>query len=97
MQAQVSEEVKSARLQRLQDVLVAQQKAFNASQIGKTLPVLVSGLGRKTGQMHGRSPYLQAVHFDHDRARIGDIMDVRVIGASQNSLTGERLDALAPA
>ena len=37
---QVPEDVKSARLARLQELLVAQQTAFNQSLIGKTLPVL---------------------------------------------------------
>jgi tRNA-2-methylthio-N6-dimethylallyladenosine synthase len=88
MGAQVPDEVKSARLRELQAVLSAQQGDFNAAQVGKILPVLITGEGRKPGQKHGRSPYMQAVHFLSD-AKAGDIAGVRIASASQNSLGGE--------
>lgn len=96
MMGQVSEEAKGERLARLQALLSDQQRAFNASQIGRILPVLVTGDGRRSGQKHGRSPYLQSVHFDETKAQNGDVVDVRITGSSQNSLTGE-LPALTPA
>jgi tRNA-2-methylthio-N6-dimethylallyladenosine synthase len=89
MMAQVAEEAKAERLARLQALLSQQQLAFNQAQIGRSLPILVTGDGRKAGQKHGRSPYLQAVHFAGSSARNGDIVDVKITGASQNSLTGE--------
>lgn len=89
MLAQVREPMKSERLARLQALLTDQQRAFNEAQIGKALPVLVVGPGRNQGQMHGRSPYLQAVHFNDHRLAAGDIVTVRIVGASQNSLAGE--------
>lgn len=95
MLAQIAEDVKTERLARLQALLFEQQTAFNHAQIGGVLGVLVAGRGRKPGQSHGRSPYLQAVHFQDDTARDGDIVPVRIIGASQNSLTGERADVTA--
>jgi tRNA-2-methylthio-N6-dimethylallyladenosine synthase len=88
MGGQVSEQAKSERLARLQQVLFAQQLAFNRTHIGASLPVLVAGEGRLPGQKHGRSPYLQAVHFEDDGARAGDVVDVRITGATQNSLGG---------
>jgi tRNA-2-methylthio-N6-dimethylallyladenosine synthase len=91
MLAQINEDVASERLARLQTLLFDQQRSFNDAQIGRVLPVLVSGKGRMPGQMYGRSPYLQAVHFAGP-ARMGDTIDVRVIGASQNSLKAERVD-----
>jgi tRNA-2-methylthio-N6-dimethylallyladenosine synthase len=90
MLAQVDEAVKCERLARLQALLSGQQRAFNAAQIGRVLPVLVASVGRKAGQMHGRSPYLQAVHFEDASARPGDIVPVRIVAASQNSLSGVR-------
>ena len=89
MHGHLPESVKDERLQALQGLLRQQQTAFNAAQIGKTLPVLVTGKGRNAGQMHGRSPYLQAVHFDGPERLNGQIVDVKIIGASLNSLTGE--------
>jgi tRNA-2-methylthio-N6-dimethylallyladenosine synthase len=88
MHGQVSEQVKSERLARLQSLLAEQQRAFNASQIGRSLPILVTGNGRKPGQKHGRSPYLQAVHFANADAQVGDIVNVRIVSATQNSLAG---------
>lgn len=89
MHGHVSEAVKDERLQALQALLREQQTEFNASQIGKSLPVLVTGKGRNAGQMHGRSPYLQAVHFEGPESLNGKIVDVKIVGASLNSLTGE--------
>ncbi len=87
MHGQVDEAMKRERLARLQSVLSEQQSRFNEGQVGRTLPVLVAGKGRAPGQKHGRSPYLQAVHFESG-AREGEIVQVRIIGASQNSLAG---------
>ncbi|MEH6676608.1 tRNA (N6-isopentenyl adenosine(37)-C2)-methylthiotransferase MiaB [Phenylobacterium sp.] len=85
---QVAEEVKAERLARLQAVLDEQQVAFNAAQVGKTLPVLFERLGRHPGQLVGRSPYLQGVHAQADPSLIGQIAPVRIEAASKNSLSG---------
>jgi tRNA-2-methylthio-N6-dimethylallyladenosine synthase len=90
MMGQVADGAKTERLLRLQELLWEQQKAFNAGQVGQVLPVLVTGEGRRAGQKHGRSPYLQAVHFDDTTARNGDIVAVRIKASSQNSLAGVR-------
>src|SRR5690606_8176904 len=90
MVGQVSEKAKTERLHQLQALLFAQQSAFNAAQVGRTLPVLVTGDGRKPGQKHGRSPYLQSVHFTDTTAQNGDIVDVRITASTQNSISGER-------
>jgi tRNA-2-methylthio-N6-dimethylallyladenosine synthase len=90
MMAQIPEDVKDARLQALQAVLRDQQNAFNQSQIGRTLPVLVERPGRRPGQSQGRSPYMQAVHFESHRPDlIGEIVPVTICAASLNSLTAE--------
>ncbi|MBY9066028.1 tRNA (N6-isopentenyl adenosine(37)-C2)-methylthiotransferase MiaB [Hyphomonas sp. WL0036] len=89
MHGHLPEAVKDERLQALQALLREQQMAFNASQVGESLPVLVTGRGRNEGQMHGRSPYLQAVHFEGPESLNGQIVDVKIVGSSLNSLTGE--------
>ena len=89
MPRQVSEDVKSERLKRLQDLLYEQQHAFNQSLVGKTLSVLVEGTGREDGQLFGRAPYLQGTHFDGDANLIGQIVDVKITSAGKNSLIGE--------
>ena len=85
---QVDEEVKADRLQRLQTLLSAQQAAFNRRTIGRTVDVLWEGQGKKDGQLSGRSPYLQAVHAEGERALQGRISAVEIVSASQNSLHG---------
>jgi tRNA-2-methylthio-N6-dimethylallyladenosine synthase len=89
MRGQVAEEVKTERLLRLQALIDAQQAAFNAAQVGKVLPVLIDKPGRNSGQVGGRSPYLQAVHTPGAANLIGQIIPMRIIAASRGSLTGE--------
>ncbi len=97
MFGQVDEAVKHDRLLKLQALLKDQQTQFNASQIGRILPVLITGKGRMDGQLHGRSPYLQAVHFDGAEHLIGQIVEVEIRSASLNSLAGELVRAEAVA
>lgn len=89
--AQVPEEAKSERLQRLQGLLVEQQQAFNRSMTGKTLPVLVEKPGRRQGQMIGRSPYLQSVHCELPESALGQIVHARITGSGPNSLSGQQV------
>ena len=93
MFGQVPEEVKDARLQALQKLLREQQTAFNKSKIGQTVPVLVTGRGRLEGQAHGRSPWMQAVHFEGPAELTGHIVDVKVTGATMSSLSGDLVRA----
>ena len=86
---QVPEDVKSQRLQILQDKLYAQQQAFNESLVGRTLDVLVESTGREDGQLFGRSPYLQGTHFDGNASLIGQIIPVTITSAGKNSLIGQ--------
>ena len=86
--AQVEEHVKAERLAALQQLLDAQQIAFNATAVGRTLPVLFDRQGRKSDQVVGRSPYLQAVHTDGNVDMLGRIIDVTVTKALANSLAG---------
>ena len=85
---QIAEDVKADRLARLQALLFAQQAAFNQRLVGRTVDVLWDGPGRRTGQLSGRSPYLQAVHAEGDLALQGRISAVEIVSAGQNSLHG---------
>ena len=86
---QVPEDVKRDRLESLQQLLRANQEAFNQSQSGRVLPILIEGKGREAGQLVGRSPYLQPVHFIAPTHRIGQIADVLIAEVLANSLRGE--------
>jgi tRNA-2-methylthio-N6-dimethylallyladenosine synthase len=85
---QVPEAIKDERLQRLQALLAEQGRRFNASKIGQTTRILIDRVGRKPGQMIGKSPWLQSVFVETD-AKIGDMVDVRLTAALPNSLAGE--------
>ena len=86
---QVPEEVKRDRLESLQQLLRTHQDAFNQSQLGRVLPILIEGRGREAGQLVGRSPYLQPVHFLAPTHRIGQIAHVLIAEVLTNSLRGE--------
>jgi len=86
---QVDEAVKEDRLARLQDLLNAQQAGFNAAMVGRTLPVLFERIGRREGQVVGRSPYLQPVHITGPERLIGGIWPVTIGAATRGSLTGD--------
>jgi len=85
---QVDEIAKDARLQELQALLRDQQTAFNQACAGLTLPVLITGPGRRPGQIAGRSPYLQPVHLNGPVSLAGQVIPVRIDNANPNSLSG---------
>ncbi|CAH0495790.1 tRNA (N6-isopentenyl adenosine(37)-C2)-methylthiotransferase MiaB [Novosphingobium sp. CECT 9465] len=78
------------RLQRLQAALQRSSLAFNQASIGRRCTVLVERRGKLPGQWLGKSPWLQSVHFIGDFA-IGDLVDVELIEAGPNSLSGRVL------
>lgn len=89
MENQVEEQVKSERLAELQILLRQQQLAFNQNCLGRHLPVLFTGKGRKPGQLIGRSPYLQPIHAEVPAEYLGTIQSVKVVAAGNVSLSGE--------
>ncbi|WP_108658928.1 tRNA (N6-isopentenyl adenosine(37)-C2)-methylthiotransferase MiaB [Acuticoccus kandeliae] len=92
---QVEEAVKAERLQRLQALLLDQQRDFNRACVGRRLPVLIEKAGRREGQWVGRSPYLQPVHIPADAGGIGDIVEVDISAAEGNSLFGTAVEGHA--
>jgi tRNA-2-methylthio-N6-dimethylallyladenosine synthase len=85
---QVPETVKAERLAILQALLARQQRGFNAACVGRVLPVLLEKPGRHSGQLVGRSPYLQSVHLAAGAERVGEIVPALISGSGQNSLSG---------
>jgi tRNA-2-methylthio-N6-dimethylallyladenosine synthase len=86
---QAAEAVKESRLQELQAQLRDDTLAFNAACVGLTVDVLITGPGRKPGQIGGRSPWLQAVHLPGPESLAGQVVRVRLMAAHQNSLSGD--------
>ena len=87
MDAQISSETMTERLQRLQERINTHQLAFNGASVGRDTSILVERKGKFAGQMIGRSPWLQSVHA-RTSASPGDIVDVTLTAAGPNSMTG---------
>ncbi len=99
MKNHVPEDVKSARLERLQALLIRQQREFAQECVGREIDLLLEKPGRMEGQLVGRSPWLQSVIIDTkaskngDNIKIGDIIRVRITEAGPNSLFAEFAEA----
>jgi tRNA-2-methylthio-N6-dimethylallyladenosine synthase len=94
MEDQIPREVMDDRLQRLQAKINEHQLAFNRSKVGVDTQVLVERRGKLAGQMIGRSPWLQSVHLQTE-AQAGDLVDVTLLAAGPNSMTGAELQRAA--
>jgi tRNA-2-methylthio-N6-dimethylallyladenosine synthase len=88
MAGQAPEGVKDARLAEIQALLRDQQHAFNLSRAGMVADVLVTGPGRHPGQMAGRTPWLNPVHFDGPADFAGRVVPVTITAGHPNSLSG---------
>jgi tRNA-2-methylthio-N6-dimethylallyladenosine synthase len=87
MEDQIPREIMDDRLQRLQARINAHSLAFNTSKVGSHTQILIERKGRHPGQMIGKSPWLQSVHVE-TAAQPGDFMDVTLLAAGPNSMTG---------
>jgi len=87
MEDQIPREIMDERLRRLQERIGQHQLAFNRSKVGADTQILIERKGRRAGQMIGRSPWLQSVHVETG-AMPGDLIDVTLVAAGPNSMTG---------
>ncbi|WP_189410263.1 tRNA (N6-isopentenyl adenosine(37)-C2)-methylthiotransferase MiaB [Neogemmobacter tilapiae] len=85
--APVEDEVSDARLQELQALITAQQRATQEAMVGRVVHVLYEKVGRKEGQMLGKSDHLHAVHVDDPTGRIGQMARVKITASMTNSLS----------
>ena len=91
MPDQIPHELKVERMQQL--VEVVQRRAHERAQrfVGRTLEVLVEGPSRTdASRVRGRTRHNKVVNFDGVAAP-GDLVDVRITGATSQTLTGEAL------
>ncbi|SEW37840.1 tRNA-i(6)A37 thiotransferase enzyme MiaB [Cognatiyoonia koreensis] len=87
--AQVAEALKTERLANLQALLSTQQRAVQETMVGREVRVLFEKTGRQEGQLIGKSEYLHAVYADAPASLIGQVVPVRIIANSPNSLAGQ--------
>lgn len=89
MELQVPENVKAERLKRLQELLASQQLTFNQSIVGTIQNVLFEKKGNKPGQLIGKTPYMQSVVIEAPERLLGQILPIKILHATQNSVRGE--------
>jgi len=89
MPNQIEEKVKKERLSVLQEKLFDYQLKFNKEMVGNIIPVLFESKGRHSGQLVGRTPYMQNLHAEADKDLLNKIVNVKVESATMNSLSGK--------
>ena len=89
MENQIPEEIKSERLAELQGLLEGFQSNFNRKSINTVMPVLFDRKGKESGQLVGRSPFMQPVHVTAPERYFGQIVDVKLLNTTSTSLGGE--------
>ena len=87
----VPEDIANNRLQRLQTLITDQQRASQNAMVGRTVGVLYEKPGRQPGQMMGKSDHLHMVHVNDPQGQTGELVQVRIVASSTNSLSGERI------
>lgn len=82
--------VAAERLQRVLDLQNRIQVGLNAELVGRELEVLVTGWGRESGTMSGRTSCHRIVHFEVAGAApaLGSFLPVRIVRPLGHSLVG---------
>ncbi len=92
MENDASLNAKKARLNRLFAVQTEIGKRLNESLVGETLAVLVEGPSlRDPARLTGRTRTWRIASFPIDETEAGNIVDVKITGATALSLLGERV------
>ena len=89
---QVCEEVKTARLHELQDLIKKQQKNIQDKMIDRNVQVLFDRKGRFNNQLVGKSEYLHSVNVTDPTIAVGELKNVYITKSNTNSLSGSVLN-----
>ncbi len=88
---EITREEKQERLERLLTLQRRMTLEINQSYIGSVQSILVEGLGKRPGQVSGRTDGGKTVNFTGKPALVGYFVDVRIVAGYQNSLVGEQI------
>ena len=83
----------NVRLQTLQTLITEQQRARQEAMVGLQVGVLYEKPGRIAGQMIGKSDHLHAVFVNDSLGQVGELVQVKILASSSNSLAAERISA----
>ena len=89
----ISEEVKTARLQEIIELQNELSMESNRRDVGKEFEILVEGTSkRRKDQLFGRNSQNKVVVFDAaEGVSVGDYVHVRVVDCTPATLLGERI------
>ncbi len=88
---EIESDVADARLQAVQALITQQQRAAQNAMVGREVGVLYEKPGRLAGQMIGKSDHLHAVFVKDPEGQVGELVRVRILASSANSLEGARI------
>lgn len=92
MENQIPEDIVKDRFNRLLDLLNPMILSMNQKQVGNTYDVLVEGTSHQNSEvLTGRSDNNSLIHFEGDKALIGQIVPVKIIDNKTFYLIGERV------
>ena len=89
MPNQISEQIKSVRLQQLDSVLNENQREFNMSCIGKEMLCLCEGTDKTGRHLVFRTPYMQQCIVEKTDTEIAPLQIIRITDANKASLRGK--------
>ncbi|MCQ2914567.1 MAG: tRNA (N6-isopentenyl adenosine(37)-C2)-methylthiotransferase MiaB [Alphaproteobacteria bacterium] len=89
LSCQVDEEIKTVRLEKLQELLLEQHHDYNAQFLGKSIPVLFDEKAKKEGYLLGHTPQMVNVVVKSDDSILNKIVDVKITKTSATTLEGE--------
>ncbi len=81
--------VKKQRLSLVQKTINKSTEQISKSMIGSVQKVLVESKAKKRDNLFGRTENMRNTHFKGDKSLIGQIVNIKIITASANSLIGE--------
>ncbi len=90
---EIATEIADFRLQTLQTLITEQQRARQEAMVGRVVGVLYEKPGRIAGQMIGKSDHLHAVFVNDSLGKVGELVQVKILASSSNSLAAERISA----
>jgi len=92
MKNQISEQIKSVRLQKLDSQLNENQREFNISCVGSEMICLYESPD-KTGQnLVFRTPYMQQCIVEKPKFQISDLQKIKITDANKSCLHGEIIE-----
>jgi tRNA-2-methylthio-N6-dimethylallyladenosine synthase len=83
------DEIKEGRLAQVLDLQRKMTSRSNERLVNSVQEVLVDGLSKKGGTLSGRTRGNKAVNFDAPATLIGSLVQIKIIAAGMNSLTGQ--------